>query len=153
MRAAAGPVDETEATGWLDEIYTSEWGQRWRLEVARAQQVFERDFLTFRTPFAARDDLEARFDELFDGAEAILDHDRDAYAARLAAGLGTHPTAADRLLGEEFLVPLPHWATALAAYDKRLRVLVVDGDYDPERGLLAVRPVRGVPVYQPGEVL
>ncbi len=147
------PVDEAAATGWLDEIYASEWGQRWREEIARARRVFDRDFLTFHYPFAARDELDARFDELFDGTEAILIQDRDEYEAQLATEPGARPSAAGRLLGEEYLIPLPHWATALASYDKQLRVAVIDGDYDDEQGLLAVRPIRGTAVYQPGEVI
>lgn len=153
------PVDETEATGWLDEIYSSPWGVRWRDEVNRARLAFEQRFLTFLDPYEARDELEAVFDQQFDGTEAILAADRDAYVAALdggpwrGPGSGARPTAADRLLGEQYLIPLPHWATMQAAYDKRLRVAIIDGDYDPERGLLAVRPVRGTVVYQPGEVL
>ncbi|MET7426954.1 CRISPR-associated helicase Cas3' [Dactylosporangium sp. NPDC005555] len=143
------PVDETAATGWLDEIYTSAWGQTWNAEVERARHRFTSDFLTFDMPFTARDHLEDQFDALFNGTDAILARDRENYASLLTE----HPDRAGRLLGEQYLIPLPDWATGIATYDKQLRVRIIDGDYDDERGLLAVRPVAGTAVYTPGEVL
>lgn len=149
------PVDESEATGWLDEVYASPWGARWRAEVDRVRAEFDRCFLRFERPFDGREELAETFDRLFDGTEAILSEDRDAYAERLGlmGNTRTRATAAGRLLGEELLIPLPGWATGVASYDKRLRVRVIEGDYDRNRGLLAVRPVRGAVVYEPGEVL
>ncbi|GAA0743640.1 CRISPR-associated helicase Cas3' [Dactylosporangium roseum] len=143
------PVDETAATGWLDEIYTSGWGRTWHTEVERARHRFTTDFLTFDMPFAGREHLEDRFDALFNGTDAILARHRDSYADLLTE----HPDRAGRLLGEQYLIPLPDWANGIATYDKHLRVRVIDGDYDDERGLLAVRPVAGTAVYTPGEVL
>jgi CRISPR-associated endonuclease/helicase Cas3 len=62
--------------------------------------------------------------------------------------------AAGRLLGEEYLVPLPYWASRFAGWDRRLKVAVVDGEYDAERGLVAVHgPEKAAAAYRPGEVL
>lgn len=88
------------------------------------------------------------------GTGRLIGHDKDArWGGTKPESVIDAQAGAGRLLGEELLIPLPHWATAVAAYDKRLRVPVVDGVYDEERGLISVRPVRGVAVYQPGEVL
>jgi CRISPR-associated endonuclease/helicase Cas3 len=130
-------------------VYGCAWGTRWRTEVRHRAAGFEEQFLRFQQPFESRDELEASFDELFDGTEAILAADEDAYAACL----GSMPRAAERLLGEQYLIPLPHWATGLAAYTRHLRVRIIDGDYDPERGLTAVRPRSGTMVYEPGELI
>ena len=143
------PVDETEATGWLNEVYTSAWGEQWRNDVRHHRREFTEAFLTFTTPLDARGDVEERFESMFEGTEAVLRDDLAAYAD----ALGPRADAAGRLLGEEMLIPLPPWANSVASYDKRLRVRVIDGEYHPEQGLLSVRPVRGTVVYEPGEVL
>jgi CRISPR-associated endonuclease/helicase Cas3 len=134
-------IDEVQATGWLDEVYATEWGRRWREEVDRAQKAFTGDFLTFRYPFADRSQLAESFDRLFDGTEAILADDCDAYAQ----ALNSDPGSAGRILGEELLIPMPYWARALPRYDKVLKVRVVEGDYSPRRGLASVHPVAGKP--------
>jgi CRISPR-associated endonuclease/helicase Cas3 len=131
-------IDEAQANGWLDEVYATEWGRRWHDEVTRARTGFTRDFLTFRYPFADRSELAESFDQLFDGTEAVLAGDRDAYAQALSSGLGV----AGRILGEELLIPMPYWAWAVARYDKVLKVRIVEGDYSPRRGLASVPPGR-----------
>jgi CRISPR-associated endonuclease/helicase Cas3 len=149
------PVDEVAAVNWLDDVYRSPWGEEWQCELERARGVFERDFLTFVYPYAGREHLADRFDELFEGTEAILREDEQEYAKALASTVdedGRARPAAGRLLGEELLVPLPVWAAPLTTYDRRLRVRIVDGDYDPDRGLKSVRGP-GSPQYQLGEVL
>ncbi|MFC7216888.1 CRISPR-associated helicase Cas3' [Streptomyces polyrhachis] len=144
-------VDEADATSWLDSIYADTWGQQWRNDVIGHREQFDHDFLQFRLPFHDRSALSDGFDELFDGTEAILEQDREDYIAALAEA-GTGRKAAGRLLADEYLIPVPHWAGDLSRYEKQLKVRVLDGDYDPERGLLAVR---GHPQqrYQLGEVL
>lgn len=150
-------VDEADAVGWLDDVYRSDWGEQWRSEVADHQAEFERAFLDFEYPYASRADREERFDELFEGTEAILAVDREAYGKALATPIrddGRADRAAGRLLGEEFLIPLPYWASRVAGWDHRLKVAVVDGEYSPERGLVAVHgPELAAATYHPGEVL
>lgn len=141
-------VDENDVTTWLNRSYADEWGQRWREDVERHREAFSRAFLQFRYPFDDREQLAEVFDELFDGTEAVLVEDTDDYEAALALGKG----AAGRLLADEYLIPMPHWAAPLSRYERRLKVRVIDGDYDSRIGLRAVRGPADK-VYQPGIVL
>ncbi|MEU3565128.1 CRISPR-associated helicase Cas3' [Kitasatospora sp. NPDC006786] len=141
-------VSEADATGWLNTIYATGWGQRWHNEVTTHRDIFDNAFLTFRRPFADRTDLAQTFDELFDGTEAILEQHRAAYTTALTQG-----TAAEgRLVADQYLIPMPAWAGPLSRYEKALNVRVLDADYDPDLGLLAVRgPHRHA--YQTGQVV
>ncbi|MCA2186449.1 CRISPR-associated helicase Cas3' [Nonomuraea cavernae] len=141
-------VDEADARLWLDEVYGSAWGQEWYDDVLRHQQEFTEAFLGFAHPFVSRDELTERFDELFDGTEAVLERDRDAYEADLTTG----HKAAGRLLAERYLIPMPHWAAPLTTWEKRLGVRVVDADYDERLGLGEIHG-RAFQNYQAGEVL
>ncbi|MFF3015482.1 CRISPR-associated helicase Cas3' [Streptomyces sp. NPDC057939] len=144
-------IDEADATEWLDEVYATDWGQQWHQEVLERRESFDRAFLQFRYPYEDRTALAETFDELFDGTEAILAEDQEAYAAALSAP-GDRNRGAGRLLADEYLIPMPHWAGPLSRYEKRLKVRVIDGDYHPDHGLTAVR---GLPqhTYRPGEIL
>ncbi|MEV5412908.1 CRISPR-associated helicase Cas3' [Thermopolyspora sp. NPDC052614] len=143
-------VDEGEARVWLDEVYASDWGRGWRKAVGEHLTRFEDAFLTFAHPFAARDDLGERFDQLFDGTEAVLAQDRDAYEAALEQVDDVR--AAGRLLAERYLIPMPYWAAPLTTWEKRLGVRVVEAEYDERLGLGEIHgPV--AQVYQAGEVL
>ncbi|WP_326695739.1 CRISPR-associated helicase Cas3' [Streptomyces sp. NBC_01766] len=143
-------VDERMTTTWLDQVYASDWGKQWHTDVQSHQRDFEDAFLTFAQPFDDRTALAENFDAQFDGTEAILSTDQEDYAAALDEAPGNTKTG--RLLADEYLIPMPHWAGGLTRYEKNLKVRVIDGDYDPVLGLLAVR---GLPqqVYRPGEVL
>ncbi|MEV0605642.1 CRISPR-associated helicase Cas3' [Polymorphospora rubra] len=129
-------VDETQANGWLDEVYAGPWGQQWRQNVETARSEFHDVFLTFKDPYDDRSRLTEAFDEMFDGTEAILDTDRADYEAALhSAG----QLSAGRLLADDYLIPMPVWASKLTRYDRTLGVVVVNGDYDKVLGLCAVR--------------
>ncbi|MGY4958572.1 CRISPR-associated helicase Cas3' [Streptomyces nigrescens] len=141
-------IDEADATGWLDTIYASGWGDQWRSDVLQHRDDFERAFLRFEHPYDDRDRLTDTFDKLFDGTEAILATDQAKYEAALDEAPGT----AGRLLADNYLIPMPHWAGRLTAYERRLNVRIIDGDYTSDRGLLAVRALPHQ-TYQPGEVL
>ncbi|MGH3978166.1 MAG: CRISPR-associated helicase Cas3' [Pseudonocardiaceae bacterium] len=141
-------VDEREVLGWLNEIYTSDWGARWRGAVEQSRDEFRAAFLDFAHPFDDRSRLAQRFDELFDGEEAVLADDRDEYAAALLSAHGR----AGRLLAEELLIPVPHHAVARCRWDSHLKVRVLDADYDTGYGLGAIRDHAGAR-YEPGEVL
>lgn len=143
-------VDEGEARVWLDEVYASDWGRRWRKEVDERLTEFEDAFLSFAHPFVDRGDLAERFDELFDGTEAVLAQDRDAYEAELEKVDDNR--AAGRLLAERYLIPMPHWATPLTTWEKRLGVRVVEADYDERLGLKRVHGP-AAQAYRAGEVL
>ena len=78
----------------------------------------------------------------------MLADDRDEYTDLLLSARG----AAGRLLAEELLIPLPHHTVARCRWDSRLKVRILDADYDPGDGLGAIREHTGVR-YEPGEVL
>ncbi|SDG62516.1 CRISPR-associated endonuclease/helicase Cas3 [Sinosporangium album] len=143
-------IDEAHATAWLDEVYGTAWGLAWREDVLKHRQTFDEAFLRFAHPYAGRSDLTERFDELFDGTEAILVQDRDAYIKALDQG--GDDKAAGQLLGERYLLPLPYWSTPLTTWEKRLGVRIVEADYDKTLGLGEIRGP-AAHVYQAGEVL
>lgn len=141
-------VDEADATEWLNTIYNSDWGQQWREEVDLYKGQFEDAFYSFTQPFADREELTKNFDKLFDGMEGILERDRESYAAALQEG----NKAAGRLLAEDYLIPLPYLAGSLGRYDRTLRVRIVNGDYDSQHGLTAIRHI-DEQSYEPGVVM
>jgi CRISPR-associated helicase Cas3/CRISPR-associated endonuclease Cas3-HD len=143
-------VDEAQARLWLDEVYDTAWGQEWRQEVLDHGLAFTDAFLRFAHPFVSRDDLAERFDELFDGTEAVLDQDRDAYEAHLYSAAGDKQ--AGRLLAERYLIPMPYWATARTTWEKKLGVRIVNAEYDPRLGLGVIQGP-AAQTYQAGEVL
>ncbi|MFB7576279.1 CRISPR-associated helicase Cas3' [Streptomyces sp. NPDC056165] len=129
------PVDENEITGWLDTIYATPWGTEWREEILAHRDQFTATFLDFTYPYDDRSDLAERFDELFDGTEAILTHDRNHYTTALEQANGR----AGRLLADDYLSPLPASAVPRARFDTELKVHIIDGDYTKEHGLKAVK--------------
>ncbi|MFC4035126.1 CRISPR-associated helicase Cas3' [Streptomyces polygonati] len=142
-------IDEQIITGWLDEIYQGPWGERWKTNVEQHQHDFHQAFLTFTLPFDDRSHLARRFDEQFDGTEAVLADDRDHYKEALDQG---PDKKTGRLHADQYLIPLPAWGTALTQYDKALNVRIIDADYDPQLGLLAIHR-ESRQTYTPGEVL
>ncbi|SEG48519.1 CRISPR-associated helicase, Cas3 family [Thermomonospora echinospora] len=148
LRHQGAVVDEAQATTWLNDVYATPWGGTWSTEVRECRKAFQDTFLTFGHPFHDRSDLAEAFDELFDGTEAILQSDLDAYREALSTADG----AAGRLLAEDYLIPMPHWAAPLASWERELGIRIVDGDYDEDRGLLTVHgPVQAS--YQLGELI
>ncbi|MEV4183907.1 CRISPR-associated helicase Cas3' [Streptosporangium canum] len=143
-------VDEGHARLWLDEVYGTAWGQAWHDDVLKFQAEFTDAFLGFAYPFVSRDELTERFDELFDGTEAVLAKDRDAYEADLNRMSGDR--AAGRLLAERYLLPMPHWGTPLTTWEKRLGLRIVNADYDERLGLGAIHGP-AAQTYEAGEVL
>ncbi|WP_210747770.1 CRISPR-associated helicase Cas3' [Actinomadura latina] len=141
-------IDEQVITKWLDEIYASPWGGKWSEEVSYHRESFEKSFLRFRQPFDDRSGLAEAFDAQFDGTEAILKEDHENYRAALERGA----RKTGRLYADQYLIPLPSWAVRLGSYDKRLKVHIIDAEYDSELGL---RDIRDDPqqVYQAGEIL
>ncbi|GGO95985.1 CRISPR-associated helicase/endonuclease Cas3 [Wenjunlia tyrosinilytica] len=142
-------ISESTVTEWLDEIYRSPWGQHWEQQVAHHGASFEDAFLNFTLPFDDRSDLTRRFDEHFNGTEAILATDRDQYQQTLQHG---PDRATGRLDADQYLIPLPAWSKAQSHYDTSLQVRIIDADYDPHFGLLAIRR-EPRQTYRPGEVL
>ncbi|MEU8306177.1 CRISPR-associated helicase Cas3' [Actinomadura sp. NPDC048955] len=142
-------IDEQVITGWLDEIYTSPWGQKWAQRVDEHRSDFEDAFLKFSQPFDDRSELTEAFDRQFEGIEAIIAEDYDSYKSAL--GLANSPSAG-RLHADQYLMPLPAWCMGLGAYDKRLKVLVIEAEYDPRLGLRAVHR-DAQQKYEPGEIL
>jgi CRISPR-associated endonuclease/helicase Cas3 len=142
-------VDEQQITTWLDEVYASDWGNQWRKDVLAARDRFQESILTFEDPFADRTELAEDFDSQFEGTEAVRRTDLDDYESALNEAPSR---ATGRLQADRYLIPLPHWASHLVRYDKRLRVRVIDADYDEKLGLRAIhRDTQQT--YQAGEVI
>lgn len=142
-------LDEKIFGQWLDEIYASAWGQAWRHDVDNEHRKWTGHWLQFSQPFDDRSELEDAFNELFDGTEAILTEDQDAYRSRL----NDRSRAVGRLLAADLLLPLPGYGRHLGRWDKELDITVIDGDYDPASGLLGIRAPSQAHRYSPGEVL
>ncbi|MFI0350925.1 CRISPR-associated helicase Cas3' [Actinomadura sp. 9N407] len=142
LRHDGDKIDESQATDWLNHIYASAWGIQWRDQVHQRRTAFIDRFLTFEFPFDDRSSLTEAFDELFDGTEAILLSDLDAYRAELDSVDG----AAGRLLAEDYLIPMPYWAAPLTRYERKLGVRIVEGDYDPKKASCRCKaqPRRGI---------
>lgn len=150
LRAHDGAViDEPQAEGWLNTVYGTEWGDRWRAEVASWCDGFRTAFLSFDEPFDDRGGLTEQFDEMFDGTEAILLQDQADY--RDALKMADKP-AVGRLLADDYLIPMPAYAGRMAKIDRSLGVAVIDGEYCPERGLTSVRGADRA-LYRPGELI
>ena len=143
-------INEASVTTWLNQIYDGEFGRRWAQTVRHHEHEFRENMLSFTEPFAARDALREQFDALFEGKEAVLFEDRNAYAERLS-GFGSN--AAGRLLASDLLIPLPSWAPT--EWDDELKVHIVRGDYDSELGLTDVNRGTTDPHqwYDSGEVI
>lgn len=144
-------VDEDQVTDWLNAIYSGGFGEEWQAAVRKARDDFTRDLLTFDRPFHDRSALQEQFDKMFDGRDAIMAEDRDAYAEALL-NVNGRPTAAGRLLASEFLIPIPFYRRT--TWDKELKVHIIDGDYDARLGLsaVAVSPANTTAWYDRGEV-
>ncbi|MEU8804084.1 CRISPR-associated helicase Cas3' [Spirillospora sp. NPDC048819] len=142
-------IDEQVITEWLDEIYGSSWGRKWSQEVDFHRKAFEESFLRFLQPFNDRSCLTEIFDAQFDGIEAILQEDHANYGDALEQGSSKKT---GRLYADQYLIPLPAWGVGLGSYDKRLKVRVIDAEYDSRMGLRAIRrdPQQ---IYQAGEIL
>jgi CRISPR-associated endonuclease/helicase Cas3 len=141
-------LSERHLAAWLDEIYESGWGEQWRHDTSRHLHIFADRFLSFELPFDDREGLADQFDQLFEGTEAILETDKPGYAEALNDARG----GAGRLLGSQYLIPLPRYASRLGGYDKELKVTVIDADYHPRGGLGEIHG-RGGDRYHAGEVL
>jgi CRISPR-associated endonuclease/helicase Cas3 len=139
-RHDGGLLNEQLFTGWLDEIYASDWGHRWRAEVEQVKEHWDDDWLQFHDPFSSRDDLSDAFDALFDGTEAILQKDVSEYRRELFGG---NTRAGGRLLASEFLLPVPHYARAVGRWDTSIGVTIIDGDYDSTYGLRKIHGRNG----------
>ncbi|MGW7516400.1 CRISPR-associated helicase Cas3' [Streptomyces sp. NPDC054796] len=142
------PVNDDDANTWLDQIYDNDWGTQWRQEVLDHRSRFESAFLAFARPFEDRSTLADSFDAMFNGTEAVLATDLGDYEKALAEA----PDASGRLLADDLLLPLPHWAGHLTDYDPRLKVRVINGEYNSRDGLTAIHGPNA-DSYRPGEVL
>lgn len=128
-------VDEADITTWLNTIYSGDFGDQWQAHVRKKRDEFTRHFLTFRRPFDDRSDLHDTFDKMFNGREAILASDKQAYAQALLNQHG-RATPAGRLLASEYLIPIPYYYRT--TWDPTLAVHVIDGEYDPQMGLVSI---------------
>ncbi|WP_216900994.1 CRISPR-associated helicase Cas3', partial [Nocardia alni] len=145
-------IDDLTATSWLNHIYDSPWGHTWKETVEAHQKQFREGFLEFARPFDDRSHLAAKFDEQFDGLEALLATDEPRYR-HLLDQAPDHATG--RLRADDLLIPLPHWARHATAYSPDLGIHIIPNnpeDYDPYKGLLSIRG-RTDKDYRPGEII
>ncbi|MBR8742491.1 CRISPR-associated helicase Cas3', partial [Nocardiopsis sp. MG754419] len=148
-------LDEHLFTTWLNEIYTSPWGDRWQDHADTSREIFRDQFLGFHEPLNDTTQLSKAFDEMFDGVEGILATDRQAYRDALHDTAPGEKPGTGKLLASQYLIPLPHYARALGTWDRSLNVLVIDAEYGPDRGLMAIHPPGSASAhaYQPGVLL
>lgn len=130
-RHAGETIDDATAQTWVDHVYSGEYGDQWQHQVQAAQREFTATCLDFADPLHDRSDLEEAFRRAFDGLEAIWDGDRH----RWDGALNTAPGRAGRLLAADLLIPLGAGQQQHARFDGQLGVHVINGNYDPERGL------------------
>lgn len=150
-------LDERIFGDWLNDIYDStNWGATWAEEVADHEHTFSDTFLRFRSPFNDRSNLAEKFDELFEGTEAVLIEDLPEYQRLLesAATVGKGSPAAGRLLASRLMIPLPEYAAPRSTWNPQLKINTIDGEYDPHFGLQKIhRRQPSDPEYRLGEVL
>ena len=148
-------LDERLFTAWLNDIYTSPWGEEWRTQVENSAQDFQDHFLNFQQPLNDTSQLSEAFDEMFDGVDGILAQDRQDYEDALLGKSPGEERGTGRLLASQYLIPLPHYARFLGTWDHKLKVLIIDADYEHDRGLTAIRSASSTTVssYQPGAIL
>ncbi|GAA3357814.1 CRISPR-associated helicase Cas3' [Saccharopolyspora gregorii] len=139
-------ITESDTQRWVDDLYSSAWGDKWEQDVRGYQHKFARDFLDFSKPFDDRSELKRDFFAQFDGFEAILAEDRDTYRDLLKTG----PRAQGRLAASSLHIPLPQRQLRFAEFDRELGIHYVSGDYTPELGLTALYRDTS---YQPGELI
>lgn len=122
-------VDEQEISALLDQIHASPWGQRWHQTVVAARDRFAETFASFTDPLADRSHLEDEFRRQFEGAEAIIATDRDAFLTTWA----TSP-----LQAAEYAIPVPAWSAKLntdSLIARNYGYLVLDRSYSADVGL------------------
>lgn len=151
-------LDERLFTTWLNEIYgtdktKSPWGDEWRAEVDESVANFRDYFLSFEQPLNDTSELSKAFDEMFDGVDGILAKDRRAYEEALLGRAPGEEQGTGRLLASQYLIPLPHYARFLGTWDHKLKVLVIDAEYEVDRGLTAITSAPSTGSYQPGAIL
>lgn len=130
-RVDGQPVDEAAVSGWLDEIYTGEVAQRWEAEYSKAAKEFDHYIVqTLRAFSTADDDLEDRFNKLFDSIEVLPSCLLAAYKAYIGGE--------DEIEASELLVSISYRQFARIPAEKVVREAnmppVVDLTYD-EQGL------------------
>ncbi|MEV6823106.1 CRISPR-associated helicase Cas3' [Nocardiopsis dassonvillei] len=143
-------LDERLFTAWLNEIYASSWGDEWRTQVDDSIRVFKDHFLGFEQPLNDTSQLSEAFDEMFDGVDGILAEDRQDYEAALLEKSPGEERGTGRLLASQYLIPLPHYARFLGTWDHKLKVLIIDAEYEDDRGLTAIKSASSTGSYQPG---
>lgn len=139
-------ITEADTQRWVDDLYTSAWGDEWEAAVRRHQQNFAQAFLDFSDPFHDRSQLKQDFFEQFDGFDAILADDLDEYRDLL----GTGSRAEGRLQASSLHIPLPQRQLYRAEFCHELGIHYVNGDYSVETGLTALFHDA---TYQPGELI
>ncbi|MFY7069404.1 CRISPR-associated helicase Cas3' [Nocardiopsis changdeensis] len=147
-------LDERLFTAWLNEIYTSPWGDRWQDQADTSREDFRDQFLSFDQPLNDTTQLSAAFDAMFDGVDGTLAKDRQDYKDALQNTSPGEERGTGRLLASQYLIPLPHYARALGTWDHTLNVLIIDAEYEPDRGLITIHPPgNAAGAYQPGVLL
>ncbi|WP_052847357.1 CRISPR-associated helicase/endonuclease Cas3 [Streptomyces avicenniae] len=124
-------LSEEDIDRLLETAYATEWGEAWIEEARAARDAFADNFLTFTDPFHDRSEFADRLSREFDTVEVLHEEDREEYA-RLS-----HRRHGDALLASRLLIPLGYGQARQfgATYDRKLKLLVVEGEYDAQLGL------------------
>lgn len=103
LRQADGQViDESQVQGWLDVVYSGDYGRYFQRTLDRVAQEFQRDVLGALVPFETNEALEDLFYQQFDGVEVLprclIDRYRGCLEHEpLAASMLTIPVSCSQL--------------------------------------------------------
>jgi CRISPR-associated endonuclease/helicase Cas3 len=70
-RISGGPIDESQTSAWLDEVYTGEVAAAWRKSFEHQSREFEQGCLATLRAFQSDDALEDKFFDAFDAVEVL----------------------------------------------------------------------------------
>ncbi|MFE6727766.1 CRISPR-associated helicase Cas3' [Streptomyces californicus] len=129
-------LSEQDIDRLLHLAYDTPWGKEWATLARDARDAFTADFLTFTDPFHDRSEYAQKLSERFDTIEVLHRDDTSEYQ-HLTTGPDTDP-----LLASGLLIPLRYsqLATYNATYDQRMKIHLIDGEYDSHLGLRPPTP-------------
>lgn len=133
-------LDDLEVSKWLDNVYVGEVLRDFALEVDKQMYEFRASVLSGLRPFAVDKDLKNKFDELFDGMQALPACFEEEYRELLKDS----PLEARALLVSlPFKKPRAHLHRAFR-WSEEFKLSIADLPYDPNLGLLLEHPKREV---------
>lgn len=120
------PLDESEVQQMLDAIYDGPIGDSWTTDLNRHMADFQRNVLDTLMPFRSSDDLEKKFDDLFDGFQVLPKCLEQEYDRRLEE---------DELSAPSLLVPITRGQFFAIKPTRKEFVWIADRPYSKQEGL------------------